>query len=1408
MVVKKIKKKISKTKKKKEPEKKSFLSRLKEKIIANKKGIAIGAAVAATAGAAAYAYNRNKKQQMEIEKLKKIPLPSTLNINSLKEYFKTSQSNLESLYKEKEQFYQKYTSEIGKFTEKLDQLARLEESLKTASQEEKAQINSQIVILQTTLKKIQEENEELQNKLNAKIKEYNLSEKIHEDNLKDAIKITEQQNISNDEKEKQLQALITEKTNLLIKINDEKLLSEQRETVIKEVEKKYKRRLALLTGVKQLKINALESELKSKTGEFDKLEQNLHIAVSNIQTFSETIKSNNEKLEKLQGELTLKAGLSTEQVQQLKLQISNLQTQLSDEGSKFAAKQAEINKLQTDIAGKKITEVIDEYQAKLKEYNAKNVQLVAQQGTDELKNQGIKKQIEQNNTAYASLKADLEKIIEVERKIQKDNEKLKKLKAQQSFQKLRGNLDQKSQTRQLEAKKIISEKRIEKVKATKNINELYKKLVQDALENGFHTEFIKAINNAEAEKKERIDNLYKPKKVSFGNVIEIKYLTSKEIQSIYDKLFEKANEKAMKEKAEAEAEKQRQEQIKKMESMISDLKNLTKKPKYITDLLSICDKDKTPLNYINTYSIYQNLSLYNDNLYNDQTSLTNLYSQVKKYITENIATFIDQAKAIQKEYLITEFEKSDEMKKTSVDINPPFENLKNTISILLNNFIKLKDDIFPVRIVINFGKELPKKSPVTEPSVPLKNYNDSLTSDNKNIKNILYNQISPENGLNLSQTSDGKKILKDNIYGPFYTVTNTTDNTYDVKEDVNRIFNKNKNDTKIPHLIYSAYGFSGSGKSYTLIQTSNKNNVLTRVIKAIEDIAPPKMKENLKLRYSIYDYYGENPDPLGCMVLPGDTNISNNYHGTQKINSFTEITGFVANQVIPLRQYPLIDIGIKNFERERQKNYAKLGGAFDDLTRSKYHIRYTPNNDQSSRSHLFVDIDILNGDHEIGRISIIDMAGSEDVDTIQQSYFTNLPTVYNSQPFISSLDNISKKLDKIATNLKNVSSQFGGGLGFDKLINTISDTLIFGLIHLEQVTKNGNFIIKEAWNDLMDNFKKLGITYPDMKDFIDNYNFYNYIIFIRPIFEALKISIEKLLQMTNIKNDDCIDLSQLSNYFEQVGVGQMTKKYFNIKSFDNGLIIAPRNENNNAYKNNKTKYMNAFKKALKEKLNNLPTFINSSNHGLFGQLVILNINEIEENPLQKQMLISGKITINGIVQTEKQIKDKINLWNRRYLYNIHCSLRYQGNFIVNTLEQMVQYISCLQNNKILDTKFPGDILHTNLDIKGQTRRVLKNSQPKFILFTNIRLDFSTHGRVLHEKITQNTNIRNAYINSIDFANKINPLTGKMESCKLSGITLFGKRKSKIKGKVSKGKNKKVNSSLLKHIKFLKSLSLK
>ena len=203
------------------------------------------------------------------------------------------------------------------------------------------------------------------------------------------------------------------------------------------------------------------------------------------------------------------------------------------------------------------------------------------------------------------------------------------------------------------------------------------------------------------------------------------------------------------------------------------------------------------------------------------------------------------------------------------------------------------------------------------------------------------------------------------------------------------------------------------------------------------------------------------------------------------------------------------------------------------------------------------------------------------------------------------------------------------------------------------------------------------------------------------------------------------------------------------------------------------------------------------------------------------MLISGKIIINSSSQTNEQIKTKINLWNRRYLYNIHCSLRYQGNFIVNTLDQMVQYISSLQNNKILNNKFPGNILHQDLTIKGQTRSILNNSQPKFILFTNIRLDFSIDGNVNPDKVTQNTNIKDAYIHSIDFANKINPLTGKMASCNF-GVTLFGKRKHHFGKQIKKKKSKKGKNhlskrsikhsekqikkkKLKKHIKFLKSL---
>jgi len=1320
--------------------KKGFFTRLKENVYKHRYKIAAGVGTALVAGAGTGLYLQNKKQKellaeqsKEISKLKQIPLPSTLNINSLKKYFDDSHNLLNQLNQEKEALFVRYTSEVSKFTDKLDQLNNLEGRLKTANEEEKMQINKKIEGLRAELNGIRDRNSKLEEQLNAKVKEYGILQVNYAKEIERAQVIIQQKNLSDDEKEKQLQSLNEELSRLKYDIESERKIKEEREKQMRKAEARYKISIGLLRYAKNAQIKLLKGQLSDLLKKYNESEVALSSAISKLASMSNEVQLKNSELDKLNNKLrglSQRANVSEDEVNNLKQNILNLEQQLNDKSSEFLAKQEEINQLQKSIAGQAIEKIIAEYEQKYNDYLAKNEQLKNQQSNDDLKMQNIRNQIEQNNIAADALRVELERLKEVQLKIQADNEKLKKLKEQQVLQNVINIINKRKEQKKIFAKNLAQGLRLR-------------------------------VHQIELEKE-------KQRQEQEARAAEIERLR-----------LEK----------EAEEKRKHEEQMRKLQSMIKELKSLNQKPQYLVDILDKINDSENPYNYINTYSIYQNLSVYNDQLYTERVSLNNLYNTIKGYININVRNMQIDADKIDKGYLITQFNDSPEMKQINISIEPPFEDLKNNISNLINKFIKLKDSIYPVRIVINFGKQLPAKSPVTTAQIPKDNYNYGLVQgDPKKIRNILYNQTNTitkydiatkqdivVNTIYLNETSNykkgppqqGTKIDKE-IYGPFYTVTNTSDNTYNVDEDIYPIFNKNPNDKKLPHLIYSAYGFSGSGKSYTLIQTSNKNNVLTRVINAIKTNAPSNIKKNLQLRYSIYDYYGEHPDPSGCMVLPGDTTINGIYSGGQNTTKIDEIVCFISNQIIPLDNYSLIDIGIKQFERERQKNYAQ-----NLLARTKYHIRYTPNNDQSSRSHLFVDIDILNGSEPIGRVSIIDMAGSEDVETIQQSYFISLPTVYNSDLFIETLPNISIGIQNVIKSLSSQSSKISSSSTIPDVDN-IKSNFKFKLGPIEQVTKNGNFIIKKSWTDLMNNFIKLGINYPDMKDFIENYNFYNYYVHILPVFKKLKENINNITYLSATNNlktiyldnvvadprtgiitsnykwenyNSYIDLSELSTYFKNVGAGEMPKKYFDISSFIPKLPIqtngtdAARNSRNE----NRKEYFKRFKEALKQKLDSLPDFINKNNNGLFGQLVNLNLNEMSEQ--QKRQLNSSTLD-------EKDLKSKLNKWNRRYLYNIHCSLRYQGNFIVNTLEQMVQYISCLQNNTILNNRFPGNILHTDIQIKGQTRSYLRNSQPKFILFTNIRLDFDVHGTsVASDKLTQNTNIRDAYIRSIDFANK-------------------------------------------------------
>ncbi len=935
----------------------------------------------------------------------------------------------------------------------------------------------------------------------------------------------------------------------------------------------------------------------------------------------------------------------------------------------------------------------------------------------------------------------------------------------------------------------------------RNVTPEQRQLVQAQIENnnqiiGTINEQLRILREQQRkveEDKLRLEELRKKAQQEFAiNKINAAMEKSKLAKDLFKSNI--ARHKAQKAEAERQRleairlEKERQDailaqELAKLKDIINDLKNVDPMTLYLKEILS--GYSNKPEAIINGKDIYQNLTIYNQQL--KTVGLNDLFKQVKARMVFDAESFRQDAKTAGKESLINNFIR------TLNDISPistytdDLGQLKQKIAKLFDLYVSLKDSIYPVRIIINFGNILAKNTPVTNKSVPENNFNaGKVSGDPRKIKNI---------------------ITKD-TEGPFYEVTTTSSNNYPVNEDILRVFNPEKDDSggvKIPHLIYSAYGFSGSGKSFTLIAKDNKNNLLARVIKSIKSNA----NQGTFLRYTIYDNYGEMNDG-GCNVLTGENEVND----PTPIN---KNTGFVVNKQIKLDDYQIIEDDINAFEKQRQQMILNKNG------RSEFHIRFTPNNDQSSRSHLFIDIDIMESNITKGRITIIDMAGSEDVNTIQNSYFESIPTNYTGTYMVDSLSGITSLISGLIGMLSRISSKFNT-LTFNKTgpIGAAIDSINFttgpnAIQPFKLVDTKGSYIKEDAWTALMKNFNKLNIPlkeYSDMEDFIKNYNFYNYyskIVF--PIFQLKS----KILEIFNSKPfklvsscSNCANFDELNKIFKLVGLTPIKDTYIDLSGLEPVIMDAIKVS---TAQNTSRKNIPTFFKWVSEKLqpeidNIYSVLINSNNGELIHVIKLYNDSLSGSQKKQIESLEINQDDIKGSVnriKTQKNLTDAIiNKWNKEYLYKFHCSIRYQGVYIVHTLEQMKKYISCLQNQKYLTSQFPGNILHKPLQLNGTTRDALSNYAAKFILFNNIRLDFSTNDQNIKPGAEQqNKNISDAYENSIKFADSINPLRSEgLPSCESSWS--FGKKRTIKKQKVKRN----VKSAIFKLIsdyKYITSL---
>lgn len=411
----------------------------------------------------------------------------------------------------------------------------------------------------------------------------------------------------------------------------------------------------------------------------------------------------------------------------------------------------------------------------------------------------------------------------------------------------------------------------------------------------------------------------------------------------------------------------------------------------------------------------------------------------KKEICKEIENKIKNLNMIINLYLklkqiLDDFLIKDEEKNKIFKNENPF-NVKN-----YKNFLNIvNEQIEDIKFNINLGNDITKCKEFNskynnlieshkDKIIFLKNkYQDLLNSvrvfvrinNPNNIENISYEaeikSINEKKQFNIVKKNACNGISNDDEYNNFFEV-------YDSKTKNLEIFNGNDKVDGMKDVLlqclygYSVilfgYGYSGSGKTYTLIE--GDDSILKNCINEIKKIGNTKIE--IEKIEELYGYYKPKDAQKGIIETK---NIIYKSYNNRIINNY-------------------------NFFKEKI-----LDPINSDRVKYK-HIKATPNNNKSSRSHLFITLKITN-DEKVGYLTLVDMAGIED--PIDLTY-TIIPTIDLAEIFYpeeyiknfffnkkaeqkkQKLDNIEYKL-KIE-NYKKTNDLYSKLISFDKELRKLN----------------------------------------------------------------------------------------------------------------------------------------------------------------------------------------------------------------------------------------------------------------------------------------------------------------------------------------------------------------------------------
>jgi hypothetical protein len=367
---------------------------------------------------------------------------------------------------------------------------------------------------------------------------------------------------------------------------------------------------------------------------------------------------------------------------------------------------------------------------------------------------------------------------------------------------------------------------------------------------------------------------------------------------------------------------------------------------------------------------------------NIKIKFINVSNDIVKYIT-----FLDLEKYINSIYL--EYFKNE----STIDKIPVTfcEELDNLILYWNQNIDKFKEQD---RLLTNIYEDLSNSVRIYIRIKP--NFENNQALD----KLEIINQVFIKSSCNIQKT-----------FGPFYGIFDETQTNFDIYTGTNlpqiseykvdipddaknykglyNVFNQIEDEYNI---MLFGYGISGSGKSHSLLGSGGILGLLHYGLGNLKNI------KEIKIQH-MFEQYQKLVNINFNQMTGSIINLIGN------IPSFSKFSKDESKIFLPLLNDKLIDpqdIYLKDLD-----NLLEITNVY---RKSKNRIRKTPNNNESSRSHLYIVFTVLFNNGKTGNLTIIDTAGGESPTEIYNTLIDkkiSLPTILSP---LGGQDIISKGL--------------------------------------------------------------------------------------------------------------------------------------------------------------------------------------------------------------------------------------------------------------------------------------------------------------------------------------------------------------------------------------------------------------